>query len=118
MDIQTALNHLLSVDGAICATLVDSSSGMTLGSVGGGVDVEMASAGSTEVIRAKQKAMHGMGLKDNIEDILITLGKQYHLLRPMAKKEEVFLYFVLDRGKSNLALARRKLLEVEQELAF
>ena len=118
MDIQTALNHLLSVDGAICATLVDSTSGMMLGSVGSGVDVEAASAGSTEVIRAKLKAMHTMGLKDSIEDILITLGKQYHLLRPMANKEDVFLYFVLDRAKSNLALARRKLLEVEKELAF
>ena len=108
----------MTIDGALCAALVDSGSGMVLGQVGSGVDLEVAAAGNTEVVRAKLKTMRALGLNDSIEDILITLGKQYHLLRPMARHEGVFIYFVLDKAKSNLALARRKLQEVEKEMAF
>ena len=116
--IQNSLENLLTADGALCAAVVDSGSGMMLGAIGTGVDLEVAAAGNTEVVRAKLKTMRALGLNDSIEDILITLGKQYHLLRPMAQKEGVFIYLVLDKAKSNLALARRKLQDVEKEMSF
>jgi predicted regulator of Ras-like GTPase activity (Roadblock/LC7/MglB family) len=116
--IKQALEEMLSVDGAMCAAIVDSSSGMMLGSAGSGVDLEVAAAGNTEVVRAKMKTMRGLGLNDVIEDMLITLGKQYHIIRPMARKEGVFIYLVLDKGKSNLALARRKVVDVEKDLSI
>ena len=78
--------------------------------------MEVAAAGNTEVVRAKIKTMRALGLNDMIEDILITLGKQYHIIRPMARKEGLFIYLVLDKTKSNLALARRKTADVEKEL--
>ena len=53
-----------------------------------------------------------------IEDILITLGKQYHILRPSARKDGVFIYFVLDKQRANLAMARRKVLDVDKEMSF
>lgn len=111
--IKQGLDEAMTIDGAMCAALVDSASGMILGQIGAGVDLEIAAAGNTEVVRAKLKTMRALGLNDAIEDILITLGKQYHIIRPMAKKEGLFLYFVLDKAKSNLALARRKLIDVE-----
>ena len=116
--IQNSLENLLTADGALCAAVVDSGSGMMLGAIGTGVDLEVAAAGNTEVVRAKLKTMRALGLNDSIEDILITLGKQYHLLRPMAQKEGVFIYFVLDKARSNLALARRKLQDFEKEMIF
>ena len=116
--IKQSLDELLTLDGALCAAVVDSSSGMMLGSAGTGVDLEVAAAGNTEVMRAKLKTMRSLGLNDVIDDILITLGKQYHILRPLARREGVFVYYVLDRNKSNLALARRKVQDVERELAF
>ena len=70
----------------------------------------------TEVVRAKMKTMGMLGLNDTIDDILITLGEQYHLLRPVTKQNGLFLYFVLDKSKSNLALARRALTAVEKAL--
>ncbi len=114
--INQAMQELLTCDGALCAMLVDSGSGMILGQIGSGVDMEVAAAGNTEVVRAKMKTMRALGLSDVIEDILITLGKQYHIIRPMARKEGLFIYIVLDKAKSNLALARRKVQEIEKDL--
>lgn len=114
--INQGMQELMALDGAVCAALVDSSSGMILGQAGTGVDMEVAAAGNTEVVRAKMKTMRGLGLNDMIEDILITLGKQYHIIRPMARKEGLFIYIVLDKTKSNLALSRRKVADVEREL--
>ena len=117
-NLNESLSQLIAVDGALCAAIVDSSSGMLLGSAGSGVDMELAAAGNTEVVRAKTKTMRALGLDDVIDDILITLGKQYHIIRPMASKEGIFMYLVLDKSKSNLALARRKVQDVEKALEF
>ena len=116
-NIKQSMDDLMTCDGALCAALVDSSSGMILGQIGSGVDLEVAAAGNTEVVRAKLRTMRDLGLNDVIEDILITLGRQYHIIRPMQKKEGLFVYLVLDKAKSNLALARRKTLDGEQNLA-
>ena len=86
-NIKNTLDELLSADGAMCAAIVDSSSGMMLGSAGSGVDLEIAAAGNSEVVRSKVKVMRQLGLNDVIDDILITLGKQYHIIRPSARKE-------------------------------
>ena len=115
-NLNDSLAKLLEVDGALCAALVDANSGMLLGKAGTGVDLELAAAGNTEVVRAKMKTMKSLGLNDSIEDILITLGKQYHIIRPVASKPGLFFYVVLDRTRSNLALARRKVLDVEGAL--
>lgn len=117
-NLNDSLNALLRIDGALCAALVDSNSGMMLGSAGTGVDLELAAAGNTEVVRAKLKTMQSLGLADRIEDILITLGKQYHIIRPVAAKPGLFFYLVLDKVKSNLALARRSCQEHEQGLTL
>lgn len=109
------LNELMQVEGAMCAALVDYSSGMLLESIGTGVDLEVAAAGNTEVVRAKMKVMKMLGLNDTIEDILISLGKQYHIIRPLDKHDGLFIYLVLDRARSNLAMARRKVLEAESK---
>lgn len=117
-NIKETLTSLLSVDGAMCAALVDSTSGMMLGEAGSGVDMELACAGNTEVVRAKLKTMKSLNLQDHIEDILITLGKQYHIIRPLESKPEIFLYMVLDKPKSNLALARRALQDACNSIKF
>lgn len=115
-NIKQTLEDLLTVDGSMCAAVVDYASGMMLGSAGSGLDMEIAAAGNTEVVRAKMKTAKTLGLKDGIEDILITLSTQYHLIRPSARNEGVFIYFVLDKQRSNLAMARRKLQDADKDL--
>jgi predicted regulator of Ras-like GTPase activity (Roadblock/LC7/MglB family) len=115
-NITESLEALVAVDGAMSAALVDSSTGMLLGSAGSGIDLEVAAAGNTEVVRAKLRTVKSLGLNDTIEDILITLSTQYHIIRPLAKTPEVFIYLVLDSKKSNLALARMKAKEIDAQL--
>lgn len=113
------LNPLSQIDGFIGAALVDSDSGMALAKLGGGgVDLDLAASGNAEVVKAKRRVAGSLKLNDGIEDILITLGKQYHLLRPLERNEKLFLYVVLDRAKSNLALSRHELKSFEQSLEF
>ncbi len=116
--VQDTLKDLMTVEGAMCASVVDSTSGMILGQAGTGVDMEVAAAGNTEVVRAKLKTMKALGLNDTIEDILITLGNHYHIIRPSSSNEGVFLYFVLDKARSNLAMARRKTADVDKAMKF
>jgi hypothetical protein len=115
-----ALPRLMEIDGCIGACIVDSNSGMMLAATGGGtaVNLEVAAAGNTEVVRAKRKTMKALSLNDAIEDILITLGRQYHLIRPLSSNDSLFIYLALDKSKSNLAMARHALANVEKDLSI
>ncbi len=90
-----SLESLNDIDGFIAAALVDSDSGLSLAAIGNGIDLELAAAGNTEVLRAKRKVANALNLNDSIDDILITLGKQYHLIRPLESNDALFLYLVL-----------------------
>ncbi|MEV7614174.1 hypothetical protein [Streptomyces sp. NPDC089799] len=111
---------MTSIDGALGVALVDYTSGMALGTLGGGKDLDLmvAAAGNTDVIRAKVRTMEMLGLQDDLEDLLITLGTQYHLIRVLrgGSVNGLFLYLVLDKGNSNLAMARHQLRRIEGEL--
>jgi hypothetical protein len=111
-----SLATLMTIDGALGCFIADYTSGMVLAKAGSGVNLDIAAAGNTEVIKAKMKTMVALGIRESIEDILITLGTQYHIIRPMAAKQGLFLYIVLDKAKSNLAMARFKLLDAEKAL--
>ncbi|GLY40064.1 hypothetical protein Amsp01_060870 [Amycolatopsis sp. NBRC 101858] len=119
MNIDTALKEAMSITGAVGVALVDYESGMSLGTSGGGewLDLEVAAAGNTEVVRAKLRVMSSLALNDSIEDILITLHRQYHLIRLInTSRNSLFLYLVLDRERANLALARHYLKRIEADL--
>ncbi|MDD7964661.1 hypothetical protein [Actinomycetospora lemnae] len=112
-DIEYALNAAANIKGAFAVAIVDYDSGMTLGSRGGSAefDLDVAAPGNSEVVRAKFDVMQKLGLRETIEDILITLDTQYHLIRPIYGNpdDKMFFYLVLNRQQANLAMARRDL---------
>lgn len=114
------LDSLSAIDGFIGAALVDSDSSMALAISGGGdlLDLELAAAGNTEVVKAKRKTMAALALDDRIEDILISLDSQYHIIRLLESNNGIFLYLALDRKKANLAMARLELRKFEKGLSL
>lgn len=116
MNFDDALREGMSVDGAIGIALVDADSGMLLAQQGGSsvFDLEVAGAVNTEVLRAKLRAIEALQLNDSVQDILISLESQYHIIMPLTPRddEQLFLYMALDRARANLALARHQLRRV------
>lgn len=113
------LKGLNEISGFIAGCLVDSDTGLMMAAEGSGsFDIEGAAAANTEVVKAKRAAMKMLKLNDSIEDILISLGKQYHLIRPMEKNPAIFMYVALDRKAANLGMARVQVKNVEQAQSF
>jgi hypothetical protein len=110
------LEAAMAIEGAMAVSLVDYRSGMSLGAKGSGLNLDLAAAGNSEVVRAKLRTAESLGFRGGIEDILITLPQQYHLIRLTPTQAGLFLYLVLDRQRGNLALARYKLAEIERAI--
>jgi hypothetical protein len=119
-DMDTALKEAMQIEGAIGVALVDYTSGMALGTLGSTkeLDLTVAAAGNTDVVRAKMRTLDLLKLKDEIEDILITLGTQYHLIRPLRSRggQGLFIYLALQKSRANLAMARHQVRRIEEDL--
>jgi predicted regulator of Ras-like GTPase activity (Roadblock/LC7/MglB family) len=93
-------------NGFIAASLVDLESGMTLASKTTRADFDLtaASAYNSELVKQKLKIMNTLGLNGSIDDMLISLTDQIHLIKLVGKNS--FLYLAVDRTQSNLAIVR------------
>ncbi|MEO8530651.1 MAG: hypothetical protein ABI459_05475 [Deltaproteobacteria bacterium] len=109
------LSKLHEITGFLGACVVDSASGVTLSSIAFGDDVDMDVAGlaNSDLIKAMHHELLSLGADDEVEDILISLGAQYHLIRPITKAPDIFVYVAVDRANANLAMARSTVRDVE-----
>ena len=109
-NIDSILDEMVSVKGAIAASVIDWESGMTLGMQSrDNYNIELASAGNSEVLKAKMTTMRSLKLDGHIRDILITLDNQIHILTMVKDHPELVMYIALDSNNANLALARNKM---------
>jgi hypothetical protein len=105
--IQDAFERVANdIPGFIAASLVDVDSGMTLGarSTRADFDLTAASAYNSELVKQKLKIMKALNLRTTLEDMLLTLGDQIHLIKMVTPTS--FIYLAADRAVSNLAIAR------------
>ena len=92
----------------MAVAVVDIQSGMALASHSNvaRINPETAAAYNTEVVKQKLKAMNALKLtNEKIEDILMTLSNQMHLIK-LTDDGKKFIYLVASSRDTNLAIAR------------
>ncbi len=116
MALADALQALLRLPGATYSCVVERDSGRVLAEVGNG---EAGSGDSEGVVPysvprwgTAVAAMFGTTSGDELDDVMITGRRSYHLVRPLGPDASVLVYLRLDRSRSNLAAARRELATV------
>jgi len=111
--LEEVLEKLLSFDGALCVAVVDSETGMVLGSAGSGADIDLAAAGASVILRARLGSIRALGGVEKIDDVLISLTSQVQIIHPLPANPTVFTYLIGDKSKSSLAMARYKATEAD-----
>ncbi len=114
-----ALTALAGLDGVFACAVVDSGTGLILARYSREdqpVQLELAAAASTQVLRAHQQAARHLGLTTEVDEVMTSAGPRHHVMRTVARHPGLFLFAVLDKQRTNLALARYKLMEAEQGL--
>lgn len=106
-EIVTAFEKIQAeVPGFIAASMVDLDSGMTLAVKAARTDFDLAAASAfnSEIVKQKFKTIKALGLKATLEDILLTLTDQLHLIKMVGDRS--FIYLAADRSATNLAIVR------------
>ena len=79
-------------------------------------DPELASAFNLEVVKAKLNAISALGLSQSIDDILITLTDQIHII-DVSQNNEYFIYLAVDSNKANLGMTKALLNKYKKEIS-
>ena len=125
--VRQALVRLREVEGLVSACLVEPDSGHVLDTVlgdagssgaGGERAVTIGAAGASDVVQVVRVMTASLGDADDVEDVIITLGRHHHIVRalPDAGVDGLFVAMTLDRGRTNLALARRQVRAIDTAL--
>lgn len=115
-DLRDTLNEAMQVEGAVAVALVDIRSGRCVRTSGRSAAMRLgafAAVGAKTLYAAS--ALNRQSGGDRVEDIVIALNSQYHLIRPVGSGERIFLYCAFDRAQTNLALARRRIAQIAED---
>lgn len=112
------LRMLTMTDGVLGSALADANDGDLLGGESRSPDVDLARAAAAlaPVLRAHRKAHEDMGFPGSVEEFTVAAGNCYHVVRPLLRRPNQFLFARLERTHANLALLKFKLAEAERSL--
>lgn len=114
------LETLVALDGVYACAVVEAPTGFVLARQERNnqpIDLDLAAGASAQVLRAHQHAHRQLGLTSEVDEVITTAGPRHHIMRTMSSLPGLFLFAVLDKQRTNLALARYKLMEAEQALS-
>jgi len=114
-----ALADMLQIDGLLGCAIVDGTTGLVLAREirdDHPADLDLSAAASAQVLRAHRLAARNMGLSEQIDEVMTSAGTRQSVLRLVSRHPDLFLMALLDRNRANLALARYKLMEIDQSL--
>ena len=115
-----ALTSLLALDGVLGGAIVDGNSGLALALRTRdvrSVDMNLAAAASAQVLRAHRQAARSMGMADRVDEVMSSAGPRQQVIRTLSRLPELFLVALLDKRRTNLALVRLHLIEIERSLS-
>jgi hypothetical protein len=113
------LDELTVLDGLIFVALVDGNTGLVKASPARGPDIDRAALAAAEIWKTHRRTLRQLGHSrpgDPLEEILVTAGSRYHILRTLRAHPDLFILAVLDKLRSNLAMTRYRIMEAQQVL--
>ena len=114
-----ALTGMLALEGLLGCAVVDSTTGLVLAGESRDdrpVDMNVAAAACAQVLRAHRQAARSMGLPEQIDEVMTSAGPRQQVMRTLSRYPELFLVALLDKHRTNLALVRFQLMDIERGL--
>lgn len=119
-NVDEQLKKLEKLDGFSAAALYDMHANASIAAIDhdDGPDINQSVAAHVELVQVKRDTLAKLQLDDDIEDIVITMPDEYHLLRLCRRHKQLFFFLTLNRRHANLAMARYLLANVEQDIVL
>lgn len=119
-NVASQLKKLERLEGFLAAALYDMDTHTSIAAIDhdAGPDINQSVMGHVDLVKAKRRTISELQLDDDVEDIVITMANEYHLLRLCRQHRQLFFLLTLDRKTANLAMARYLLANVEQDIVL
>ena len=114
-----AIVGLLRMEGLLGCAVVDATTGLALAREtreDHPVDMDLIAATCTQVLRAHRFSARGMGLSDQLDELISSAGPRQQILRILTRYPDLFFVVLMDKHRTNLTLARHQMLEAERSL--
>ena len=114
--VSTCLQELMKIEGSLGAVVIDLKTSRVLGLLGDSPTLDVDAAMMTDMLKARLRILQSFDRTEQIDDVVFTQTRQYHLLRCVGGAHGSLVYLTLNRQRANLALARVKLARLDSEL--
>ena len=117
-ELREVLERGRTVDGAVATLLVETRTGTVVAAISSKLlDLEDAAGATAELARRKAEIEERMGLRESVEELLVTTTRSFYLMRPVDTGEKHFLLMILDRRKADLDVAQDELAAIAREMS-
>lgn len=107
----TLLVPVARIDGCALACLIDASTGMVVAAMQdkGEINLLAAVGGAADIANVVTLLSGELATGDGLENVILTFNRHFHVIRPIRPDmgAQILLLVILDRMRTNLAMARR-----------